>query len=162
MLGLLPIARGPAPAEFGIGQRAHGVANMEQPGGTALGRERELASIDGWLAAFAVASAPAMLVIGGEPGIGKTTLWTEAVRRARALGHRVLSSRPSSSDAGLPHVALTDLLRSVPDEELEPLPVPQRRALEGALLRAEPGESELDPRAVGTALTAEFSGFLRG
>jgi DNA-binding CsgD family transcriptional regulator len=127
---------------------------MEQPGGTALGRERELASIDGWLAAFAVASAPAMLVIGGEPGIGKTTLWTEAVRRARALGHRVLSSRPSSSDAGLPHVALTDLLRSVPDEELEPLPVPQRRALEGALLRAEPGESELDPRAVGTALTA--------
>ncbi len=127
---------------------------MEQPGGTALGRERELASIDAWLAGVPPATAPGLLVIAGEPGIGKTTLWNEAVRRARALGYRVLSSRPVPSDAGLPHVALTDLLRPVPDEALGPLPVPQRRALEAALLRAEPGDSDVDPRAVGTALTA--------
>jgi DNA-binding CsgD family transcriptional regulator len=125
-----------------------------EPGGTALGRERELASIDAWLAEVPSATEPALLVIDGEPGIGKTTLWTQAVRRARALGYRVLSSRPVPSDAGLPHVTLTDLLRPVPDEAMEPLPVPQRRALAAALLRAEPGESDLDPRAIGTALTA--------
>ena len=101
---------------------------MEQPGGTALGRERELAGIDAWLAGVPSAAAPALLVIAGEPGIGKTTLWTEAVRRARALGYQMLSSRPVPSDAGLPHVALTDLLRPVPDEAMEPLPAPQRRA----------------------------------
>ena len=127
---------------------------MEQPGGTALGRERELASIDAWLAGVPSAAEPALLVIAGEPGIGKTTLWAEAVKRARTLGYQVLSSRPVPSDAGLAHVALTDLLRPVPDEAMGPLPVPQRRALAAALLRAEPGESDLDPRAVGTALTA--------
>jgi DNA-binding CsgD family transcriptional regulator len=127
---------------------------MQQPGGTALGRERELSTIDAWLAGLPGAAAPGLLVVAGEAGIGKTTLWTEAVGRARALGYRVLSSRPVPSDAGLPHVALTDLLRPVPDEALGPLPVPQRRALAGALLRGDPGDSDLDPRAVGTALTA--------
>jgi DNA-binding CsgD family transcriptional regulator len=127
---------------------------MAQSGGTALGRERELASVDAWLARVPGEAAPGVLVIAGEPGIGKTTLWTEAVRRTRALGYRVLLSRPVSSDAGLPHAALADLLRSVPDEALEPLPAPQRRALAVALLRAEPGEGDLDPRAVGTGLTA--------
>jgi DNA-binding CsgD family transcriptional regulator len=127
---------------------------MEQPGGTALGRERELASIDAWLAGVPGPGAPALLVIAGEPGIGKTTLWTEAVSRARALGYQVLSSRPVPSDAGLPHVALADLLRPVPGEALGTLPAPQRRALEVALLLAEPGDGELDPRAVGTGLTA--------
>jgi DNA-binding CsgD family transcriptional regulator len=127
---------------------------MEQPGPVALGRERELTSLDAWLAAVPRADAPSLLVIAGEPGIGKTTLWNEAVRRARALGYQVLSSRPVPSDAGLPHVALADLLRSVPGEALGTLPAPQRRALEVALLLAEPGDSELDPRAVGTGLTA--------
>ena len=127
---------------------------MEQPGETALGRERELASIDAWLAGVPGAAAPALLVIAGEPGIGKTKLWTEAVGRARAAGYQVLSSRPVPSDAGLPHVALADLLRSVSADALGTLPAPQRRAVEVALLRAEPGDGELDPRAVGTGLTA--------
>jgi len=127
---------------------------MEQPGGTALGRERELAGIDAWLAGVPDAAGPALLVIAGEPGIGKTTLWTEAAGRARALGFQVLSSRPVPSDAGLPHVALADLLGAVPGDALGTLPAPQRRALEVALLRTEPGDGELDPRAVGTGLTA--------
>jgi hypothetical protein len=42
----------------------------------------------------------------------------------------------------------------VPGEALGTLPAPQRRALEVALLLAEPGDGELDPRAVGTGLTA--------
>jgi len=118
-----------------------------------LGRDGELATVDAWLARVPSAVNAALLVITGEPGIGKTTLWGEATRRAGAIGYRVLSSRPVPSDAGLPHVVLGDLLRSVPDDALGPLPIPQRRALEVALLRADPGDGDLDPRAVGSGLT---------
>src|SRR5215475_10384524 len=113
-----------------------------------FGRDGELARIDAWLA-DARTGTPGdkpdkphkpdgprpLLVIEGEPGIGKTTLWAQAVARARALGWRVLSCRPVPSDAGLPHVGLADLLRTVPDEAFGDLPGPQRRALDVALLR---------------------------
>ena len=65
-----------------------------------------------------------------------------------------LSARPAASDAGLPHVGLPDLLRGVPDDAFARLPAPQRRALGVALLREEAGGIDLDPRAVGTGLTA--------
>lgn len=123
----------------------------------ALGRDTELGQIEAWLAPGA-APGPAgprlVLVIEGEPGIGKTTLWAEATSRARAAGRHVLSCRPAASDAGLPHVALADLLRGVPDDAFARLPPPQRRALGVALLREEAGGIDLDPRAVGTGLTA--------
>jgi len=95
-----------------------------------------------------------VLVIEGEPGIGKTTLWSAAVSRARQAGWQVLWCRPVPSDTGLPHVGLTDLLRPVPVATFGRLPAPQRRPLEVALLREEAGEGDLDPRAVGTGLTA--------
>ena len=126
---------------------------MERHEPPVLGREGELASIDAWLAQLPGAATARLLVIAGEPGIGKTTLWAEATRRASAIGCRVLSSRPVPSDAGLPHVVLADLLRPVADEALRSLPVPQRRALEVALLRVDPGEGDLDPRAIGSGLT---------
>ncbi len=104
------------------------------------GRDAELAQIDGWLRAGTQGSAEpvssgGVLVIEGEPGIGKTTLWGEAVRRARLAGCQLLSCRPVPSDAGLPHVGLSDLLRPVPAGAFEHLPAPQRRPLEVALLR---------------------------
>src|SRR5215831_402902 len=127
------------------------------PVASALGRDTQLGQIEAWLTADA-APGPAgprlALVIEGEPGIGKTTLWAEATGRARAAGWRVLSCRPAASDAGLPHVALADLLHSVPDDAFARLPAPQRRALGVALLREEAGGIDLDPRAVGTGLTA--------
>ena len=132
-----------------------------------VGRDRELAAIGDWLrAAIGAPRPPAadpgsrpadavapLLTIEGVPGIGKTTLWTEAVRRARLLGCLALSCRPVPSDAGLPHAGLTDLLGPVPDEAFGRLPGPQRRALGVALLREE-ADGDLDPRAVGTGLTA--------
>jgi DNA-binding CsgD family transcriptional regulator len=127
---------------------------MGLPHRAVLARDAELASVDGWLAALAGAREPALLVIAGDPGIGKTTLWAEAIRRARSAGYQVLSSRPVPSDAGLPHVVLADLLSRVADGAISALPAPQRRALAVALLRADPGEGDLDPRAVGTGLTA--------
>jgi DNA-binding CsgD family transcriptional regulator len=123
-----------------------------------LGRDAELARIDEWLRAGLrpAGSAPAgsVLVIEGEPGIGKTTLWAEALRRAGLSGWRVLSCRPVPSDAGLAYVGLTDLLQPVPAEAFDGLPAPQRRPLEVALLRAEAGTGDLEPRAVGTGLAA--------
>jgi DNA-binding CsgD family transcriptional regulator len=127
---------------------------MERHARAVLGREAELTSIDAWLARVPGAGKAGLLVIAGEPGIGKTTLWGEATRRARAIGCQVLLSRPVPSDAGLPHVVLADLLRPVPDDALRSLPAPQGRALEVALLRVDPSEGDLDPRAVGSGLTS--------
>jgi DNA-binding CsgD family transcriptional regulator len=135
---------------------------MELPAPPVLGRDAELASIDAWLAEVPAATSPGLLVIVGEAGIGKSTLWSEATRRARALGYLVLMSRPVPSESGLPHVALADLLRRVPEEDLRALPAPQRRALEVALLRAEPGDGDLDPRAVGMGLTGMLGRLAEG
>lgn len=124
-----------------------------------LGRDAELGRIEAWLRRGEAnepdpATAGAVLVIEGEPGIGKTTLWTEAGRRARHAGWDVLTCRPAPSDAGLPHLSLADLLRSVPEEDFAALPPPQRRPLAVALLREEAGDGDLEPRSVGTGLTA--------
>jgi ATP/maltotriose-dependent transcriptional regulator MalT len=123
-----------------------------------LGRDVELSAIEAWLRRAAADPAAngrttGVFVIDGEPGIGKTTLWAAGTHRARRAGWQVLTCRPVRSDAAMPHVALADLLRPVPAEAFGSLPGPQRRALNVALLREEAGDGDLEPRAVGTALT---------
>ena len=128
-----------------------------------IGRDTELETVTTWLHTgipnpSSSSPAKSALVILGEPGIGKTTMWGEAVRLARLEGWYVLSCQPRPSDAGLPNVGLTDLLRPVPDETFEGLPIPQRKPIEVATLRREADEGDLEPRAVGTALTAVLAG----
>ena len=94
----------------------------------------------------------ATLVVEGEPGIGKTTVWHEAVRLAQGLGYRVLHSRPAEAEARLAFASLADLLEPVAGDRLATLPKPQRDALEAALLLAEDGGRRADGRAVGTAV----------
>ena len=53
-----------------------------------LGRERELAVAEAFLGFDAERSR--VLLLEGEAGVGKTTLWLAAVQRARELGLRVL------------------------------------------------------------------------
>ena len=91
---------------------------------------------------------PAMLVLEGEPGLGKTTLWQEGLQAAERRSFQVLMCRPVQAEAQLAFTALSDLLTDVPTVVFDELPVPQRRALEVALLRAEPGDDEHFPRAV--------------
>jgi DNA-binding CsgD family transcriptional regulator len=79
---------------------------------------------------------PAALVLEGEPGIGKTTVWRAAVDAARHRSYRVFVCRSSESESALSFLGLGDLLQSIPDEALGPLPEPQRLALETALLRS--------------------------
>ena len=71
-----------------------------------LGRDAEVATIEEVLERGRL--GPALLIIEGEPGIGKTTLWREGI--ARAEGYRVLSCRAAQAEARLSFAALTDLL----------------------------------------------------
>src|SRR6266540_3375679 len=114
-----------------------------------FGRQTELALVSRLL--DAVSSGPAALILGGEAGIGKSTLWLEALSQARARSYRVLSCRPNESEAKLSFAALGDLLEGVVDESLERLPPPQRSALEVALLRREATGSPPDQRAISSA-----------
>ena len=114
-----------------------------------VGRRQELATVEQFL--LDDGGHPSALLIDGEAGIGKTRLWDEAVSRARASGCSVLVTRPAGAEVRLSFACLGDLLRDVAVEALPRLPTPQRRALEGALLLAEPLEAP-DPRAVGVAV----------
>ncbi len=114
-----------------------------------VGRGNELSRLDAFM--DEVAGGPAALILEGESGIGKTTLWKQGVAGAAERGWRVLSTAPAESEAKLSYAALADLLEGT-DDLLQALPDPQRNALEVALLRAEPGEEASDARAVWAAV----------
>jgi DNA-binding NarL/FixJ family response regulator len=114
-----------------------------------VGRVAELATVDAFLSGDNGADA---LAIVGEAGIGKSTLWQEAVHRATERGTRVLHCRPAESEARLSFAGLSDLLSPVEDAFFAALPAPQRHALDVALLRTEALGSPPDRRVVATAL----------
>jgi DNA-binding CsgD family transcriptional regulator len=114
-----------------------------------FGREEELGSIQAFL--DEVPRGPATLVLSGEPGIGKTTLWQLGVEQARELPGSVLSCRAAESEATLSFAALADLLEKRLDEALTSLTGSRRRALEVALLIGEPGSEASDQRAIAFA-----------
>ena len=78
---------------------------------------------------------PTALVLRGEPGIGKTTLWEAGIALAAEGGLRVLVARPSDAESEHAFAGLIDLCEGL---DLDGLPAPQRSALEVALLRREP------------------------
>ena len=114
-----------------------------------VGRERELAETARFL--DSIGSRFGVLLFSGPAGIGKTTLWTEAVASAADRGYLVLVSRPTEVETSLAFAALTDLLGEIADEQLEELPDPQRIALRAALLRA-PAAAAPQPLAVSLAV----------
>ena len=116
------------------------------PAGEIVGRGSELAAVDRLLSS--ATTSPAALVLEGEPGIGKTTLWCAAVAGALDRSFTVLSCRPAEAEAGLSYSGLADLLRPVCTLALPRLPAPQRSALEVALLERDPGDRTPDRRTV--------------
>jgi hypothetical protein len=110
-----------------------------------VGRESEL-NVLGEFVAADVGSG--VLVLKGDPGAGKTTLWEAGRDAALARGMRVLSARPDNTETGLSFAGLADLLDGIEPEALSGLPAPQRRALEVALLRADPAGQAAPPRAI--------------
>jgi tetratricopeptide (TPR) repeat protein len=123
------------------------------PTAAPIGRDDELAACDAFL--HSLSEGPRALVIAGEAGIGKTTVWAAAAGHARAAGLRVLEAAPSESERELAFAGLADLVGDL-DVELAALPEPQRRALEIALLRI---SSPVAPER--RALGAAFLGVLR-
>jgi DNA-binding CsgD family transcriptional regulator len=101
-----------------------------------VARDRELAAVSD--AVTGARGSAAALILEGEPGIGKTSLWERGVSLGRQVGLRVLLSRASAAETGLPFAALIDLFDGVTAEELAGLPPPQLRALNVALYREEP------------------------
>lgn len=124
-----------------------------------VGRQPELARIDAFLAG--VSDGARVLVIEGEPGMGKTTLWLSALESAASRSYRVLSARPTDAEATLGYAGIGDLLESAGEEALAPLPAPQRRALRVALLREEPEGRAPDPRTVAVAFLNALRGLAR-
>src|SRR5262245_31027189 len=110
-----------------------------------VGRQWEMTGAERFL--DDVTDGPAALVLEGEPGIGKTTVWRAILDSARRRSYRVLVCRTSESETALSFLGLGDLLESISDTTLDALPDPQRRALQVALLRSS-GEGSPDRVAV--------------
>ena len=108
----------------------------------AVGRDRELRDISTFLTA--PGTADRVLLLEGEAGIGKTTLWDEALSLGRP-SYRVLSARPLEIETRISFATIGDLLAGSVDEISAELPLPQRRAIETALLLAEPTGDPPDP-----------------
>ena len=125
---------------------------------TVIGRDAELQSIQAFLAASS--SAARALVIAGEPGIGKSTVWQAAVDEARSNSFHVLVASPAEREAKLAYVVLGDLLGGVLDLDVSDLPGVQRRALEAALLRAEVNDP-IEQRAVSAAFLGVLTSLAR-
>lgn len=76
-----------------------------------MGREFELNLLDeAWSAAQQ--GGARLLLVTGEPGIGKSRLALELARRVRAAGHVVASARAYEAAGSLPWGPVVDLLRS--------------------------------------------------
>jgi DNA-binding CsgD family transcriptional regulator len=96
-------------------------------------------------------SAPSALLIDGEAGIGKSTLWSAASERARQRGFRVLSARAATAEPVSAYTTLADLLRELDPAMWADLPPPQRAAVEGVVLRERATGPATDQRAVAAA-----------
>jgi DNA-binding CsgD family transcriptional regulator len=124
-------------------------------GALVIGRDDDLAAIRGFLDGSR--AFPGVLLLEGEAGIGKTTLWKSGLEAAEKGSFRILSAQAGPAEGELAFALLGDLLEGQVSEVLPELPGPQRRALEIALLLEDPGSSAPDPRTIATA----FLGALR-
>jgi ATP/maltotriose-dependent transcriptional regulator MalT len=97
------------------------------------------------------AVGPSGLVLEGEAGIGKTTLWLTAVEQARERGFRVLSAQPAAAESVQAYASLADLLSGVAPAVWADLPGPQRLAIDRVLLGTDSAAPATDQRAVAAA-----------
>jgi DNA-binding CsgD family transcriptional regulator len=119
-------------------------------GGRIVGRAAEVRTIDDFLTSLA--ERPSGLVIDGEAGIGKTTLWSAGVQRARERGFRVFAARASQVHSALPYGVVADLIGDVDCKHLDGLPEVQRAALDRILRRADADDPPTDHRIVATTI----------
>ncbi len=108
-----------------MGSPSHIPTRTQPPGAQLLGRQRERAVLAGLLDG-ARAGEGGVLVVHGEPGVGKTALLEWMVEEGRQL--RVLRADGVEGEMELPFAALQQLCSPILDRS-EGLPDPQREAL---------------------------------
>lgn len=79
-----------------------------------VGRDTELRRVESFADDVRLAAHGRSLVLVGEAGIGKTTLWEHGVDRCRAAQALVLVARPSEEDRDNPAQGLHDLFDRLP------------------------------------------------
>jgi hypothetical protein len=94
-----------------------------------VGREREIAVLAGLLER--TPQSGAVLLMLGDPGIGKSSLLHEAESRGRARGYRILRLVGVESEATFPFAGLHQMVGPVLDQ-VSRLPWPERDALPAA------------------------------
>jgi len=114
-----------------------------------VGRSAEFRAIADFVAA--ANHQPAGLLVEGEAGIGKTTLWLAALEQARARGFHALSARAWEAESVLAYGTVADLLGDVDAEVLAGLPDVQRVAVDRVLLRDISGGPLTDQQVVAAA-----------
>jgi DNA-binding CsgD family transcriptional regulator len=115
-----------------------------------LGRQGELDEIERFLDGVA-SEGSRLVLLSGQAGIGKTTLWNAGIQSANDHGYRVVTARPTEVETGLAFAALGDLLGPLLDLPMPDLPSPQRDALDAALLRV---SAAAPPQPLGVSLAA--------
>lgn len=115
-----------------------------------VGRERELKAAAAFLSRMA--GGRSGLLLEGDAGVGKTTLWLDAIRQAEARGYRVLRARPVEAELKLSYAALADLVGGVFDDVAASLPPPQERALAAVLARVPESDEAVQARMTAVAL----------
>lgn len=108
-----------------------------------VGRSAELAAVSRFVAS--AKTQPSGLVIEGDAGIGKTTVWLAGVEQAMAEGFRVLTARVGQAESVLAYATVADLLSDVEPDVLDTLPDVQRAALQRILLRTDDFGPETGP-----------------
>jgi len=119
-----------------------------------VGREGELSRL-GELTAPPYTESRVLVVLG-DPGVGKTALMAKAAREAGPTGMRVLAAAGRESEQDLAFAGLHQLLRPVLDR-LAGLPARQAEALRGAFALSEDPVPP-DPLLTGIAVLTLLSG----
>src|SRR5262245_61768060 len=103
---------------------------------------------------MSVCLRPSGLIIEGEAGIGRTTLWTAATEQARERGFSVLSARAGQAESTMAYAAVADLLSDVESSIFDELSSLQRGAVDRVLLRGGDERCEIDQQAVAAIFLA--------
>ena len=116
------------------------------------GRQREQAALD-QVRLDVRASRSRVLVVRGEPGIGKTALLDDFCRRARDVF--VIRGVGIESESELAFAGLQQVCSQTPEDKLELLPQPQQEAIRVALGHSR--GSAPGPLLIGTAMLNYFA-----
>lgn len=122
------------------GPRRRPAPRQSRPRAPLLGRADEWSVIESFIDGTAEYPA-ALLLLAGEPGIGKTRLLEEAQRHAEARGGVVIAGRGFEAERGRPYGVWVDALRAAP---LPPLDASLRRGLAALLPELADEPVELD------------------